>query len=114
MAKQRLLIDWPLTPYTGWGSYGIQLAQALVARGDVRPVFTRKADRSAHCDPHWLLKLDELERFSHKLIEYLEANPQTVLSTNCQVAMGPIGNRVPPLRVLAKHQVGVTFFERSQ
>jgi glycosyltransferase involved in cell wall biosynthesis len=114
MAKQRLLIDWPLTPYTGWGGYGIQLAQALVAKGSVRPVLTRTADRSPHCDPHWILKLDEIERFSRKLIEQLETNPQTILSTNCQVAMGPIGNQVPPLRVLAKHQVGVTFFERSQ
>ena len=30
MADRQALIDWPLTPYTGWGGYGIQLAQALL------------------------------------------------------------------------------------
>ena len=33
MAEQHALIDWPLTPYTGWGGYGIQLAQALLEQG---------------------------------------------------------------------------------
>ena len=30
MDDRQALIDWPLTPYTGWGGYGIQLAQALL------------------------------------------------------------------------------------
>ena len=30
MGDRQALIDWPLTPYTGWGGYGIQLAQALL------------------------------------------------------------------------------------
>ena len=114
MATNRLLIDWPLTPYTGWGSYGIQLAQGLIASSVARPVLTSYADRSPHCEPHWLTRLDELERFSRSLIEHLRANPHEVLSTNCQVVLSPIGNQVPPLRVLGKNQVGVTFFERSQ
>ena len=37
MAEQHALIDWPLTPYTGWGSYGIQLAQALLEQGHYVP-----------------------------------------------------------------------------
>jgi len=113
MKNQRLLIDWPLTPYTGWGSYGIQLAQALIAGEDAKPVLTYRADRSPHCDPHWLIKLDELEAYSHELIKYFDKNPRETVNTNCQVAMGPMGNEIPPLRCLAKHQIGVTFFERT-
>ena len=37
MAEQHALIDWPLTPYTGWGNYGIQLAQALLEQGRYVP-----------------------------------------------------------------------------
>jgi len=113
MPLPRLLIDWPLTPYTGWGSYGIQLVQALLAARVAWPVLTYKADRSPHCDPHWLLRLDGLENFSASIIERLKAQPNEVLSTNCQLALGPLGNLVPALRCLAEHQVGVTFYERT-
>ena len=37
MAEQHALIDWPLTPYTGWGSYGIQLAQGPAGAGPLCP-----------------------------------------------------------------------------
>ena len=37
MVEQLALIDWPLTPYTGWGGYGIQLAQALLEQGRYVP-----------------------------------------------------------------------------
>ena len=37
MVEQHALIDWPLTPYTGWGNYGIQLAQALLEQGRYAP-----------------------------------------------------------------------------
>jgi glycosyltransferase involved in cell wall biosynthesis len=113
MAKSQLLIDWPLTPYTGWGSYGIQLAQAIIARNEMRVVLTNKADRSPHCDPIWLSKLDSIEQFSKKLIDQLKDEPDVVIQTSCKIAMAPIGNVVPPIRVHAEHQVGVAFFERS-
>ena len=112
MKNQRLLIDWPLTPYTGWGSYGIQLAQALIAGEDAKPVLTYRADRSPHCDPHWLIKLDELEAYSHELIKYFDKNPRETVNTNCQVAMGPMGNEIPPLRCLANVQIVGSFVER--
>ena len=113
MAKDQILIDWPLTPYTGWGSYGIQLAQALIARNQIRVVVSCKADRSPHCDPIWLLQLDAIEEFSKQLINQIIEEPNIVLKTNSKIAMGPIGNLVPPLRIYAEHQVGVAFFERS-
>ena len=113
MAKDQILIDWPLTPYTGWGSYGIQLAQALIARNQIRVVVSCKADRSPHCDPIWLLQLDAIEEFSKQLINRIKEEPNSVLKTNSKIAMGPIGNLIPPLRIYAEHQVGVAFFERS-
>jgi len=112
-AAEKLLIDWPLTPYTGWGSYGIQLVQALLAGHWARPVLTCKADRSPHCEPHWLLRLDEVERYSQGLIDCLCTKPAGVVDTNCSVVLEPLGNRVPPERIRGKHQVGITFFERS-
>jgi len=114
MALTRLLIDWPLTPYTGWGSYGIQLAQALIADHLAKPVISYQADRSPQCDPHWLMRLDELEKFSAALIEHFRLHPNEEVHTNCQLALSPLGNQIPPLRCLAEHQIGVTFFERSQ
>jgi len=113
MAKDQILIDWPLTPYTGWGSYGIQLAQALIARNQIRVVVSCKADRSPHCDPIWISQLDAIEEFSKQLIKQIIEEPNTVLKTNSKIAMCPIGNLVPPLRIYAEHQVGVAFFERS-
>ena len=87
MALQKLLIDWPLTPYTGWGSYGIQLVQALLAGHGARPVLTCRADRSPHCEPHWLLRLDEVEHYSQGLIDYLRSKPEGVVDTNCRVVL---------------------------
>ena len=113
MALQKLLIDWPLTPYTGWGSYGIQLVQALLAGHGARPVLTCRADRSPHCEPHWLLRLDEVEHYSQGLIDYLRSKPEGVVDTNCRVVLEPLGNQVPPERIRGTHQVGITFFERS-
>jgi len=110
---QKLLIDWPLTPFTGWGGYGIQLAQALAASGVARPVLTSYADRSPHCELPWLRKLDELESFSKPLIEHYRSHPTAVVQTNCQVVMEPMGNAVPAMRMRGVHQVGVTFFERT-
>lgn len=106
---QKLLIDWPLTPFTGWGNYGIQLAQALAESELARPVLTSYADRSTHCELPWLRKLDELERFSKSLIEHSCNYPTAVVETNCQVVMEPMGNAVPAMRMRGKHQVGVTF-----
>jgi glycosyltransferase involved in cell wall biosynthesis len=113
LSKQKLLIDWPLTPYTGWGSYGIQLAKALLASGLARPVLTNRADRSPHCDLAWLMRLDELERYSARLIEYARANPTALVETNCRVVLEPMGNLVPPQRMQGAHQVGVAFIERT-
>ena len=39
MVDRQALIDWPLTPYTGWGGYGIQLAQALLGSASIRRAY---------------------------------------------------------------------------
>ena len=47
MAEQHALIDWPLTPHTGWGNYGIQLAQALLENFRQEEELRREAERLA-------------------------------------------------------------------
>ena len=47
MSENQALIDWPLTPYTGWGGYGIQLAQALLEQRKYAPRLLARNDRSA-------------------------------------------------------------------
>ena len=61
MGDRQALIDWPLTPYTGWGGYGIQLAQALLEQRKYWPCLLARNDRSAFCDLHWLDALQHLE-----------------------------------------------------
>ena len=61
MVDRQALIDWPLTPYTGWGGYGIQLAQALLEQRKYWPRLLASNDRSAFCDLHWLDALHHLE-----------------------------------------------------
>ena len=46
MVDRQALIDWPLTPYTGWGGYGIQLAQALLEQRKYWPRLLAANDRS--------------------------------------------------------------------
>ena len=71
MAEKHALIDWPLTPYTGWGGYGIQLAQALLEQRKYWPRLLAKNDRSALCDLHWLDALQHLENQSATLAQQL-------------------------------------------
>ena len=73
MAEQHALIDWPLTPYTGWGNYGIQLAQALLEQGNYLPLLLARNDRSQHCDLHWLDALQYLEDKSRLLMQQMAA-----------------------------------------
>ena len=69
MAERQALIDWPLTPYTGWGGYGIQLAQALLEQRRYSPRLLASNDRSAFCDLHWLDALQHLENQSANIGE---------------------------------------------
>ena len=109
------IIDWPLTPYTGWGGYGIQLAQALMERGRLKPLLAACNDRTPHCDLHWLAALDHLESRSRSLVDALTAaeagQAQLPLPTNAAVCLSPLGNLAPAPRCQAARQVGITFFE---
>ena len=73
MVDRHALIDWPLTPYTGWGGYGIQLAQALLEQRQYSPRLLACNDRSAVCDLHWLDVLQYLENQSASLAQQLAA-----------------------------------------
>ena len=117
MAEEHALIDWPLTPYTGWGGYGIQLAQALLEQRRYVPRLLALNDRSQHCDLHWLDALQYLEDQSRPLMQELaaaEAAGQLPVVTQAPLGFSPLGNYVPPPRFRAKRHVGVTFFECSR
>ncbi|MEB3234848.1 MAG: glycosyltransferase family 4 protein [Cyanobacteriota bacterium] len=111
------IIDWPLTPYTGWGGYGIQLAQALMERGQPKPLLAAPNDRTPHCDLHWLAALDHLEACSQPLRDKLaaaEAAGHWPVQTDAAVCFSPLGNGAPAPRFKAERQVGITFFECSR
>ncbi|MBM5784437.1 MAG: glycosyltransferase family 4 protein [Cyanobacteria bacterium K_DeepCast_35m_m1_288] len=113
--RNRAIIQWPLTPYTGWGSYGIQLVQALLQRGDVLPLLACANDHTPHCDPHWLAALEYLERASTSLRHALEQHRGQAgpLPTQAKLAFMPLGNGVPQSMCQVEHPIGVTFFECS-
>jgi len=115
MARQHVVIDWPLTPYTGWGNYGIQLTQALLQRGLETPLPAYGNDHTRFCDPLWLAKLRDLEHQAAPLREQLAQRPAGgVLDTSARLCVSPMGNAIDPPRLGARHQVGVTFFECSR
>ena len=109
------IIDWPLTPYTGWGGYGIQLAQALMQQGRYKPLLAAGNDRSVHCDLHWLAALDHLEACSGSLRQRLEQGQEPLpIATAAEICFSPLGNGAPEPRCRAQRQVGITFFECSR
>ena len=117
MAEQHALIDWPLTPYTGWGGYGIQLAQALLEQRKYWPRLLACNDRSSMCDLHWLDVLQYLENQSALLSQNVAAAEGAgALPFHTEAALGfsPLGNLVPEPRFTASKHVGVTFFECSR
>ena len=117
MGDPQALIDWPLTPYTGWGSYGIQLAQALLEQRHYWPCLLASNDRTAFCDLHWLDVLQHLENQSATLAQKVAAAEGAgTLPVPTQAALGfsPLGNLVPSPRFTASKHVGVTFFECSR
>ena len=116
MADLQALIDWPLTPYTGWGGYGIQLVQALMQQRLYSPRLLASNDRSAFCDLHWLEALQYLEDHSAVLAQRLaaaEGAGTLPVVTNAALGFSPLGNFAPAPRFTAAKHVGVTFFECS-
>ena len=116
MGDREALIDWPLTPYTGWGGYGIQLAQALLEQGEFWPCLLACNDRSSFCDLHWLEALQHLENRSAILAQKVaaaEGAGTLPVTTNAALGFSPLGNIVPAPRFTAEKHVGVTFFECS-
>ena len=117
MADRQALIDWPLTPYTGWGGYGIQLAQALLEQNLYCPRLLACNDRSSFCDLHWLDALQHLENQSATLAQKLaaaEGAGTLPVITDAALGFSPLGNFVPAPRFTASRHVGVTFFECSR
>ena len=115
MARQHLVIDWPLTPYTGWGNYGIQLTQALLQRGRETPLPAYGNDHTRFCDPLWLTQLCQLEAQAEPLRRQLGELPAGAqLLTSARLCFSPMGNAIDRPRLQARHQVGVTFFECSR
>ena len=112
--QQRILIDWPLTPYTGWGSYGIQLAQALISRSIAQPIVSEPIQRSSNCDLHWNLWADQIEQKSEALIIANQNDSKVIRQTNCELTIEGLGNGFVAQKFSGNHRIGVTFFERSK
>ncbi len=112
-SSQKIIIDWPLTPMTGWGSYGIQLTQRLFELG-TQPLLGCINERSMHCDIHWVALLEHIEQNSASLRAAVEENSNQVLPTDADLLFHPLGNVAPPARFDARKKVGVTFFETSR
>lgn len=111
---KRIVIEWPLTPYTGWGSYGIQLAQALAERPDLEAALLYSSNISPQCDAAWQGYCRYLETRSAGLIAQQGNLAQgDLLETSATLALTALGNVAVPPRCLAAHQAAVTFFERS-
>ena len=111
--QSKVIIDWPLTPMTGWGSYGIQLAQGLYESG-YSPLLARISERSVHCDLHWLALLDHLEKESVLIRNMLEVDNSKPIELDAQLLFHPIGNLAIQPRCNAFKKVGIIFFESSQ
>ena len=113
-SKQKMAITWPLTPNTGWGGYGIQLAKALISKELGQPIVPHKIERTHACELEWQLWADQIERDSKPLINAVEKNNNmSSLSTNCQIIFDGLGNSAKQHKFHGIHRVGVTFFERS-
>ena len=117
MVEQHALIDWPLTPYTGWGAMEFSSPKPCWSRA-VFPRLLACNDRSQHCDLHWLDALQYLEDQSRPLMQQLAAAEGAgclPMETQAPLGFSPLGNHVPPPRFTAsKRHVGVTFFECSR
>ena len=112
MVDRQALIDWPLTPYTGWGGYGIQLAQALLEQGTYEPRLLACNDRSPFCDLHWLDALQHLEHQSASLTQQLaDAERAGTLPVSTEAALGFSETMSPP-RFTAS-TCGVIFFDAA-
>tara|TARA_B100001173_G_C16026927_1_gene564511 strand:+ start:1895 stop:3121 length:1227 start_codon:yes stop_codon:yes gene_type:complete len=112
--KQKIAITWPLTPYTGWGRYGIQLAKALISESIARPIVPYNIAKTQACELEWQLWSEQIEKDSRPLINAVKGNTsKSSLSTNCQIIFDGLGNSAKPHEFHGKYRVGVTFFERS-
>lgn len=113
MPTQRVLIGWPLTPFTGWGSYGIQLAQSLISKKVAQPIVPHPIQVTSMCDVHWKIWAEQIEMESEPLIRLVDKRRNELITTNCQLVFEGIGNSLERKEFEAKYKVGVTFFERS-
>lgn len=111
---KRIVIEWPLTPFTGWGSYGIQLAQALAEQPHLEAALLYESNITEHCDLAWQGYCRYLEGRNSSLIrENQHLSQGAVLRTSADLALSALGNVATSPRCLAQHQAAVTFFERS-
>lgn len=111
---KRIVIEWPLTPFTGWGSYGIQLAQALAEQPGLEAALMYSSNITEHCDLAWQGYCRYLEDRNAGLIRAQQSlSKGGVLNTNADLALSALGNVATPPRCQAKRQAAVTFFERS-
>lgn len=112
--KQQVVIGWPLTPYTGWGGYGIQLAKTLISQSIAQPIVPFPIEKSDVCDVQWQLWINQIETESQQLMNAVRENKnQKAINTGSNIIFEDIGNFVKGHKFNGQRRVGIAFFERS-
>lgn len=114
---QLIALGWQITPATGWGVYGMNLALQLLKAGYAPvPLLPPMRVPSASFNPlHWTL-IRPFFAYQQKIAETLKQQPDGV--TGNFLLLRGLGNQVrtsPDLeRISGRSNVGVIFFENTQ
>ena len=115
MRKKSVLIAWPLTPFTGWGNYAIQIAKKLIEKGTVNIYTSHTIDTTDTCDFFWRVWASRIQERSKNIIEKVnEKEENATLQINCDIVIEALGNYKQRQDFKGKFMVGVIFFERSE
>lgn len=115
MQKKNVLIAWPLTPFTGWGNYAIQITKKLIEKGSVNIYTAHAIDTTNSCNFFWRVWADRIQKRSKNIIERMSIKQENErLETNCDIVIEALGNFKAKQDVKGRFMVGVIFFERSK
>ncbi len=116
-AKRRIVFQWPISSYFGWGVYGLNLALNGTSRALSLVSATPFLDERVTIDPIRAWALREFAVASRGLTENLLPHAGKVIGADCMV-LHALGNRLE-FAALAAHNavitgnptIGVIFFE---
>tara|TARA_B100001964_G_C14169156_1_gene570603 strand:- start:132 stop:1319 length:1188 start_codon:yes stop_codon:yes gene_type:complete len=110
--QRQALINWQMVPQTGWGNYGIQLAQYLVSREVAFPVTPFVPSLSPSCDFQWRELAAEITFESLKYRQLVEGGfPPT--RVECEYVFNAQGNALEERLFVGKYNIAIIFFEHT-